>query len=72
MTILAVKYRRLIQIGNLHFVHSLARAKEDATEATVQVRNLWNVNVLHTFPLLETELLWITECYLLRLLHPQV
>ena len=50
VTILAVKYRHLIQIGNSHFPHSLARVKEDTTEAAVQIRNLWNVNVLHTSP----------------------
>lgn len=45
VTIPAVKYRYLILTENLHFLHSLARAKEDATEAEVQVKNLWNVNV---------------------------
>lgn len=46
VTILAVKYRYLILTENLYFLHSLARAKEDATEAEAQVKNLWNVNVL--------------------------
>lgn len=63
MTILAVKYRHLIQTGNLHFSHSLARAKEDATEAAVQIRNLWNVNVLHA------SLYW-KQWYLLNPLYP--
>ena len=44
LTILVVKYRHLSQTGNSH---SLARVEEDATEAAVQVKNLWNVTVPH-------------------------
>ena len=44
VTIFVVKYRHLSQTGNSR---SLARVEEDATEAAVQVKNLWNVTVPH-------------------------
>lgn len=49
MTVPAVKYRRLIQTGSVHFLHSLVRAKEDAKKVAAQTEHLWNVNALHTF-----------------------
>lgn len=40
MAIFAVKYRHLIQTGNVNFSHSLSRAREDATAAKgVQTKN---------------------------------